>query len=139
MDKKVLALIILIVGVLVIVGGVVLFGGSEEPVEVNEQTSQQEEDGITEIETVSFTTEEVAAHSTEDDCWTIIGGSVYDITTYIPRHPGGDEILRACGADGTVLFQTRTTEEGETVGSGTPHSNSAFSQLGPLFVGDFVD
>lgn len=134
MDRKILALIILVFGVLVLVAGIIFFGGEEAAA-----PTQQEADGITEIETVSFTTEEVAAHNTENDCWIIIGGSIYDVTTFIPAHPGGEEILRACGTDGTVLFQTRTTEDGETVGSGTPHSSNAISQLGPLYVGDLVD
>lgn len=83
----------------------------------------------------SFTKAQVAEHNTEDDCWTIIRDGVYDITSYIPRHPGGDEILRACGTDGTTLFETRTTESGETVGSGTGHSSNAQSQLESLKVG----
>ena len=79
--------------------------------------------------------EEVAAHNTEDDCWTIVDGTVYDITSYVPRHPGGDEILLACGTDGTSLFTMRTTESGDTVGSGTPHSASATNQLASFKIG----
>lgn len=87
-------------------------------------------------DTDMYTEAEVASHNTEDDCWTIIDGSVYDITSYIPRHPGGAEILRACGADGSTLFNTRTTEDGETVGSGTGHSTNARGQLAGFKVGD---
>jgi len=82
-----------------------------------------------------LTKAEVSQHDSENDCWTIIDGNVYDLTSYIPRHPGGDEILRACGADGSTLFNTRSTDSGESVGSGTPHSSSAKSQLQSLFVG----
>ncbi len=131
MDRKIISLIILVLGILILVIGVIFFRGEKAMA-----PTQQEEDGITEIETVSFTTTEVATHNTKDDCWTIIGGAVYDMTDFIAIHPGGDEILRACGTDGTILFQTRTTEDGETVGSGTPHSSNAISQLGQYYIGD---
>ena len=83
----------------------------------------------------SFTAEEVAKHNSQNDCWTIIDGSVYDLTSYIPNHPGGKEILRACGADGSSLFKSRETNSGEAVGSGNPHSSNAASQLANLKVG----
>ncbi|KAI8956886.1 hypothetical protein F5Y11DRAFT_361311 [Daldinia sp. FL1419] len=39
------------------------------------------------------------------DAWTALGGRVYNITPYIPFHPGGEpELLRAAGRDGTKLF-----------------------------------
>lgn len=76
-----------------------------------------------------YTVAEVATYNTKTDCWTIIEGSVYDITEHIETHEGGDEILRACGIDGTTLFTQRKTTDGEIVGSGTGHSNQAMQQL----------
>ncbi|KAI0428910.1 hypothetical protein F5Y09DRAFT_274277 [Xylaria sp. FL1042] len=39
------------------------------------------------------------------DAWTALGGRVYNITPYLPFHPGGEpELLRAAGRDGTKLF-----------------------------------
>jgi cytochrome b involved in lipid metabolism len=39
------------------------------------------------------------------DAWTAIGGRVYNITPYLPYHPGGEpELLRCAGRDGTKLF-----------------------------------
>lgn len=87
----------------------------------------------------TYTFVEVAEHNTADDCWTTINGSVYDITPYISRHPGGSEIERACGEDGTSLFESRTTESGEQVGSGTPHSSSAASQLEQFKIGTLAN
>lgn len=83
----------------------------------------------------TFTVEQVKEHGSADDCWTIISGSVYDITDFIPRHPGGDEILRACGEDATTLFRQRRDENGDAIGSGTPHSSSAASQLEQFKIG----
>ncbi|KAI1737751.1 hypothetical protein F4680DRAFT_205373 [Xylaria scruposa] len=39
------------------------------------------------------------------DAWTALGGKVYNISPYLPYHPGGEpELLRAAGRDGTKLF-----------------------------------
>ncbi|KAI2638621.1 hypothetical protein GGS21DRAFT_488709 [Xylaria nigripes] len=39
------------------------------------------------------------------DAWTALGNRVYNITPYLPFHPGGEpELLRAAGRDGTKLF-----------------------------------
>jgi len=48
---------------------------------------------------------DVQAHAKEDSCWTAIDGSVYDLTEWIARHPGGPEaIVYLCGIDGTEPF-----------------------------------
>jgi cytochrome b involved in lipid metabolism len=86
-------------------------------------------------ELASYTLEQVAERDSKDDCWTIIDGSVYNITAYIPRHPGGDEILLACGEDGSSLFNQRTTNDGERIGSGSPHSRSAARSLEAYKIG----
>ena len=70
----------------------------------------------------SVTVDEVAKHNTKDDCWTIIKGTVYDVTSYISSHPGGDRIIQACGKDATRLFETQGN-------SGKSHSPTAESIL----------
>lgn len=52
----------------------------------------------------TYTSAEVAQHSTASDCWMILDNGVYDVTSFIPRHPGGDKILRGCGRDATQMF-----------------------------------
>jgi len=102
-------------------------GQSSDTDRQTEPSNQQEQK--------TFSTAEVSNHNQSNDCWTIIRGNVYDLTSFIARHPGGDEILRACGTDATTLFESRTSESGETIGSGTPHSASAQSQLESLKIG----
>jgi hypothetical protein len=52
-----------------------------------------------------YTRQEVARHNTIEDSWTIIDGGVYDITKWIPKHPGGVlAIMQIVGKDGTRLF-----------------------------------
>jgi len=39
------------------------------------------------------------------DAWTALNGRVYNISPYLPYHPGGEpELLRCAGRDGTKLF-----------------------------------
>lgn len=53
-----------------------------------------------------FTEEEVAKHTTETDCWLIIGGEVYDVSKYLDDHPGGSEVMMEfAGMDGTTMFE----------------------------------
>ena len=41
----------------------------------------------------SFTRKEVSTHNTEDDCWIIILNKVYDVTKWLPKHPGGANLI----------------------------------------------
>jgi len=44
-------------------------------------------------------------HNKSNDAWMAINGKVYDVTAYIPYHPGGErELMRVAGRDGTKLF-----------------------------------
>ncbi|KAE9604043.1 putative cytochrome b5-like heme/steroid binding domain-containing protein [Lupinus albus] len=50
----------------------------------------------------THTFEEVLKHNKTEDCWVIISGKVYDLTSFIEEHPGGAEVLLAAtGKDGT--------------------------------------
>ena len=51
-----------------------------------------------------FTLEEVSKHNKKDDAWLIINNKVYDITKWIPIHPGGMIIMKGVGKDATELF-----------------------------------
>ena len=32
---------------------------------------------------------ELDKHAKPDDCWIVVNGKVYDLTTFAPEHPGG--------------------------------------------------
>ncbi|GBG28486.1 Cytochrome b5 reductase 4 [Hondaea fermentalgiana] len=53
-----------------------------------------------------ITMAELRAHnSTRTDFWMALRGKVYNVTKYVPYHPGGaDELARALGEDATLLF-----------------------------------
>ncbi|KAF3924146.1 hypothetical protein AA313_de0204889 [Arthrobotrys entomopaga] len=45
---------------------------------------------------------EVAKHNTPESCWVILYGNVYDVTDFLPSHPGGSKIiLQLAGRDAT--------------------------------------
>jgi len=48
---------------------------------------------------------EVNQHNTDHDAWIVINNVIYDISTYLPTHPGGAALITGlCGRDGTQAF-----------------------------------
>lgn len=57
------------------------------------------------VETLpKFSHAEILKHDKKDDCWVIIDNLVYDLTCWVPKHPGGDIIYEYGGHDVTDLF-----------------------------------
>lgn len=53
-----------------------------------------------------YTEEEVAEHNTKDDLWLIIHGGVYNVSSYLNEHPGGELVLlQNGGMDATDEFE----------------------------------
>ena len=74
----------------------------------------------------------VAEHNTADDCWLVINNNIYNITDYIPNHPGGEKnITDYCGKDATQAFDTKG-------GSGKTHSDQARQILQQFYIGDLT-
>ena len=49
---------------------------------------------------------EVAKHNKPDDCWVVINGYVYDLTRFLPNHPGGQDVIKFnAGKDVTAIFE----------------------------------
>lgn len=53
-----------------------------------------------------YSSQEVLSHNRPEDCWLIIHGRVYDVTSWIPHHPGGPLIYVNAGKDSTQLFDS---------------------------------
>ncbi|KAJ7235876.1 FMN-dependent dehydrogenase-domain-containing protein [Mycena haematopus] len=50
--------------------------------------------------------DKVALHNKPTDCWVIIQNHVYDVTEFLPEHPGGSKIiLQYAGRDATSAYE----------------------------------
>ncbi|ESQ39310.1 hypothetical protein EUTSA_v10001679mg [Eutrema salsugineum] len=68
---------------------------------------------------------EVAKHKCKNDCWILIHGKVYDISTFMDEHPGGDNVLLAVtGKDASIDFDD------------VNHSNEAKETMKKYCIGD---
>ena len=48
---------------------------------------------------------EVSKHNSPEDAWMVIHGKVYNVTPYLPYHPGGvSTLLKEAGGDGTAAW-----------------------------------
>jgi len=55
--------------------------------------------------TGGYSMEEVAKHTTKEDCWVVLHGRVLDVTKFLGEHPGGElAILTFAGKDATAEF-----------------------------------
>lgn len=74
-----------------------------------------------------YTMSDVAMHSTASSCWTIVNGSVYDVTNWINKHPGGSRaIMGMCGKDASSAF------DNQHGGQARPESELANFKIGIL-------
>ena len=52
-----------------------------------------------------YTLSEVKRHNTKHDAWMVVRGKIYNVSKYLPYHPGGSaELMRGVGRDATQLF-----------------------------------
>ncbi len=63
---------------------------------------------------ITLTAAEVAAHNSASDCWSIVKGNVYNLTSYVQRHPGGSSVIKnICGKDGSAAFSNQHSGQGK--------------------------
>lgn len=70
-----------------------------------------------------FSRLDVAKHDSISDCWLIVHGEVYDVSSYVNNHPGGvSSITTRCGKAVSSIFASI-------------HSNRAWNLLGKYRIG----
>jgi cytochrome b involved in lipid metabolism len=75
----------------------------------------------------TYTMTDVTAHSSQTSCWTAINGNVYDVTSWIKKHPGGaGSIISLCGIDGSSAYN------GQHGGQRRPANELAGFKIGVL-------
>lgn len=74
---------------------------------------------------------ELAEHNHKDSCWKAIDGMVYDLTGYIPEHPGDEQLTLAwCGKDASQAWHNKRP--------GKPHGPVAAMLLPNYLIGRFT-
>jgi nitrate reductase (NAD(P)H) len=77
-----------------------------------------------------FTRQEIEKHNSEDDCWMVVDGKVYDVTSVLSWHPGGKSaILNHAGK-----VHQETTDEFSSV-----HDGFAYQKLSECALGVVTD
>ncbi len=67
----------------------------------------------TDTQNPTYTLADISLHNSAESCYTTISGKVYDLTTWIAVHPGGDAaILSLCGTDGSEKFNAKHGNSG---------------------------
>lgn len=75
----------------------------------------------------TYTSAQIATHASESDCWASIDSNVYDLTSWVSRHPGGSRaIIGLCGTDATTKF------EGKHGGSSAAKAALALLKIGTI-------
>ncbi|KAL4809181.1 hypothetical protein BDV18DRAFT_167373 [Aspergillus unguis] len=77
-----------------------------------------------------FTRQEIEKHSSPDDCWLVVNGNVFDVTSVLSWHPGGSGPIM--GHAGAVHMDT--TEEFESI-----HDDYAHSKLQECIIGKVTE
>ena len=100
--KKIIWIIITIV---LIVLGVLFFNKSVSKNYYKDLDNGQVASNVQSQASTTITLSDISSHNSKDSCWSTIEGKVYDLTSFISKHPGGaDAISAICGKDGSELF-----------------------------------
>lgn len=79
---------------------------------------------------------EIAKHNKSSDCWMLISGKVYNVTSYFGSHPGGNSAMSpTCGTDATAAYATRDPYA-QTSSGKVAHSSNAQNLLSNYYIGD---
>ncbi|NVN97571.1 hypothetical protein HXX01_05110, partial [Candidatus Nomurabacteria bacterium] len=105
--------------------------GSKVDVLTQEKIKQIEASG----KTLVLNMAEIKKHNNSADCWMLISGNVYDITSFFGSHPGGNATMEAtCGTNATDAYDTKDPYATSTSG-GRNHSSNARNMLKDYYLG----
>ncbi|EGN92522.1 hypothetical protein SERLA73DRAFT_147106 [Serpula lacrymans var. lacrymans S7.3] len=74
-----------------------------------------------------YTLEDVESHKSSETCWITLRGKVYNVTGFLPDHPGGEDlILKHAGSDVEKVMKNPNEHD---------HSDSAYDMLEEYVIG----
>ena len=77
--------------------------------------------------TINLSNSEIKTHNLKSDCWSIVNGNVYNLTSYVKNHPGGAPVIaNICGKDGSKAFVNQHNTQGK------PNNVLSSFLLGPV-------
>ena len=88
---------------IIIIITLIISGCEEQKGQEVDNTQKTTADSITgrsvgiDAEAKTVTIKELSGHNIESDCWVGYKGKAYDMTEWIPKHPGGIFIKKYCG------------------------------------------
>ncbi|MBI5126588.1 MAG: cytochrome b5 domain-containing protein [Candidatus Taylorbacteria bacterium] len=127
MQYNIKKVVIFLVGAGILVLGSTLIVNSYQSDSYGIQSASNVQDIASSTPQGTYTLLQVGTHGSAADCWTTVRGNVYDVTTWIGKHPGGQEaILGMCGKDATAAF------EGQHGGESRPEKELAKFKIGIL-------
>lgn len=141
--KKLTTISLFIFGVVVtaiLVAGLVFYQNKKDSQVLNSNNNNLAQDVLNQIKPASgnliLNMTEITKHNKTSNCWMLISGKVYDITSYFGSHPGGNAMMAAtCGIDATDAYMTKDPNA-TTAGSRSAHSSNAVSLLSNYFIGN---
>ena len=88
------------------------------------------------LENITLNTTEISKHNKSSDCWLLISGKIYNITSFFGSHPGGNGVMAAtCGTDATAAYNTKDPNATSSNGRSS-HSSNASNMLNAYFIGN---
>lgn len=141
--KKLTTISLFIFGVVVtaiLVAGLVFYQNKKDNQVANYGAGNKVSDTVNQItssgKSLTLNMAEIAKHNKQTDCWFIINGKVYNITSFFGSHPGGNSAMTpSCGKDATSAYATQDPYATSS-GSRSAHSSRAQNLLTDYYIGD---
>ncbi|RWW28716.1 hypothetical protein GW17_00006798, partial [Ensete ventricosum] len=80
-----------------------------------------------------YSPSEISLHTSKKDCWVSIHGKVYDVTTFLEDHPGGEDVI--LHASGALLLLHLPGGDATQAFDDVGHSSTAISMMEGYVIG----
>ena len=95
--KKTIKIILYTLIIVNLVGFIVFFKGNSQTAATNKNPSMAQQNPSPSV-SQKVSSSGLSSHNSKENCWIAYEGKVYDITSWLPRHPGSAEAIAPfCG------------------------------------------